>query len=154
MLPCVAAEVAKTLIEARISDVQLLVPAAKLPELGTTLEQLLLQPLFGAARPQGMTVTNVFLLYQATDMQQAAAVLDAAVSASNLQQRVMDWSLDMYTVSYAKQQQRQHYLLCVHALCRWRKYILLPSSGSDEATQVQVYACTAAGLCGGISERL
>jgi hypothetical protein len=106
LVPCVAAEVAGTLIEASISDVQLLVPAAMLPELGTTLEQLLLQPLFGAARPQGMTMTNVLLLYEATDMQQAAATLDAAVSASNLQQRVADWSLDMYTVSRVKQQQQ------------------------------------------------
>jgi hypothetical protein len=70
-----------------------------LPEQGATLEMLLLQPLFGPSRPRGLLMTNVIFLYEAADIQQAAAVLDAAVSTSSLQQRVADWSLDLYTVS-------------------------------------------------------
>jgi hypothetical protein len=92
-------ELAGTLIEATVRDVQLVVPAASWPEQGATLQQLLLQPLFGQAVPQGLQLINVMLLYEATDMQQAAAVLDAAVSDSSIRQRVADWSLDLYTVS-------------------------------------------------------
>jgi hypothetical protein len=98
-----AAELAGTLIEATVKDVQLLVPASLWPEQGATLQQLLLKPLFGQAVPQGLQMINVMLLYEAADMQQAAAVLDAAVSASSIQQRVADWSLDVYTVDQLTQ---------------------------------------------------
>lgn len=77
---------------------QLLVPASVWLQPGASLQQLLLQPLFGQAVPRGLRMTNVIFLFETADMQQAAAVLDAAVSDSSIQQRVADWTLDVFTV--------------------------------------------------------